>query len=59
MEKRIAPQAFLPHAQGSEDMMDVIVRTASDPLTVAASVHGELQSLDKSVAKFAVTSVEQ
>jgi predicted permease len=59
LEKRVTPQVFLPHAQGSEDMMDVIVRTASDPLTIAAAVRSEIESVDKSVARFGVTTVEQ
>jgi len=59
LEKRPTPQVFLPHTQGSEDMMDVIVRTASDPLQTAAMVQSELQSMDNSVAKFVVTTVEK
>jgi putative ABC transport system permease protein len=57
--KSVVPQAFLPHAQGSEDMMDVIVRTASEPLRIAAAVQSEIQSADNSVAKFGITTVEQ
>jgi predicted permease len=59
LERRVVPQVFLPHSQGAEDMMDVIVRTASDPLAVATGVQSELQSLDHSVAKFGVTTVEE
>jgi predicted permease len=59
LEKAVAPQVFRPHAQDSDDMLDVIVRTASDPMTVAAAVHSEIQSMDKSVAKFKVVSVEE
>jgi putative ABC transport system permease protein len=59
LEKRVTPQVFLPDAQGSEDLMDVIVRTASDPLRMAAAVRSEIQSLDNSVAEFGVTTVEQ
>jgi ABC-type antimicrobial peptide transport system permease subunit len=40
-------------------MLEVIVRTAGDPRAIAASVQGEIQSLDKSVAKFQVAAVEQ
>jgi putative ABC transport system permease protein len=39
--------------------MDLLVRTASDPLTMASAVRSEIQSMDKSVAKFGVTTVEQ
>ena len=59
LEKPVAPQAFLPHAQQTDDMMEVIVRTSADPQTMAAVVQSEIQSMDKSVARFAVATVEQ
>jgi putative ABC transport system permease protein len=59
LEKQVAPQVFRPHAQETDDMLDVIVRTSADPQAVAAAVQSEIQSMDKSVAKFRVTTVEQ
>jgi len=59
LEKQVVPQVFRPDAQQPEDMLEVIVRTAGDPRTIAASVQSEIQSLDKSVAKFQVAAVEQ
>jgi len=59
LEKLVAPQVFRPHAQDSDDMMEVIVRTSSDPLTMATAVQSDLQSMDKSVAKFKVFTVEE
>ena len=59
LEKAVVPQAFLPNAQATENMMDVIVRTSGDPLVMAAVVESEIQRLDKSVAKFNVATVEQ
>jgi predicted permease len=59
LEKPVAPQAFLPQAQATDNMMDVIVRTSADPQAMAAVVQNEIQSMDKSVAKFAVTTGEQ
>jgi len=59
LEKQVAPQVFRAHAQDSDNMLDVIVRTSADPETIAASVQSEIQSMDKSVAKFVVTTVEQ
>ncbi len=58
LEKQVVPQVFRPDAQQSEDMLDVIVRTAGDPNALAATVRSEIQSVDKSVAKFKVTTVE-
>jgi predicted permease len=59
LERQVVPQVFRPDAQQSEDMLDVIVRTAGDANTMAATVVNEIQSVDKSVAKFKVATVEQ
>jgi hypothetical protein len=40
-------------------MLDVIVRTPSGPQTVAAFVQSAIQSMDKSIARFNITTVEQ
>jgi putative ABC transport system permease protein len=57
LEKQVAPQVFRPHSQWADNEMDLLVRSASDPLTVAAAVRNEIQSVDKTVAKFGVTTV--
>ncbi len=59
LEKQVLPQVFQPHSQSPDNEMDLLVRTASDPLTMASAVRSEIQSMDKSVAKFGVTTVEQ
>jgi predicted permease len=59
LEKQVVPQVFRPDAQQPEDMLEVIVRTSGDPRAIAATVESEIQSLDKGVAKFRVTTVEQ
>ncbi len=59
IERQIAPQVFRPHAQGSENMMDLIVRTYSEPATLAAAIQSEIQSIDRSVAKFAIATVDE
>jgi predicted permease len=59
LEKQVAPQVFQPHSQSPDNEMDLLVRTASDPLTMASAVRNEIQSMDKSVAKFGVSTVEQ
>jgi ABC-type antimicrobial peptide transport system permease subunit len=56
-EKQPAPQVFLPEEQRPDDMMDVIVRTSSDPMLTAAAVRKEIQSIDPTVAKFNVATV--
>jgi ABC-type antimicrobial peptide transport system permease subunit len=49
---------FFPNTQNTDDMMDVIVRTSADPTTMTSVVRAEIQSIDKSVAKFDATTVE-
>ena len=57
IDQQAAPQVFLPQRQGLEDMMDVIVRTAVEPAAVAHIVQGEVQAVDKSVARFRIATV--
>jgi ABC-type antimicrobial peptide transport system permease subunit len=59
IERPIAPQVFLPHRQGVENMLDVIVRTTGDPVKIAALVRSEIQALDKTVARFKVSTVDE
>jgi predicted permease len=59
LEKQVAPQVFRPHAQVTDNMLELIVRTSADPQLIAQSVRSEIQSLDKSVARFDVTTVDQ
>jgi predicted permease len=57
IEHSIAPQVFIPRRQGQDDMMELIVRTANDPSTMAATVRGQIQSMDKTVARFGIATV--
>ncbi len=59
MDRQAAPQVFEPHRQGFENMMDIVVRTNSEPAAIASVVRSEIQAIDKSVAKFKVATVSQ
>ncbi len=59
LDQQVVPQVFLPQRQASEDMMDVIVRTGIDPASLASAVQSEIQAVDKSVARFRITTVTQ
>jgi predicted permease len=59
VRQQAAPQVFLPHWQGSEDMMDVIVRTGPDSAAMADIVQREIQALDRSVARFRIGTATQ
>ena len=55
----VAPQAFLPERQWTDDMMDVIVRTRTEPGSMANTVRNEIQTMDKSVARFRIATVDR
>ena len=57
IDRQVAPQAFLPHRQGSEDMLDIIVRTNSEPAAMARDVQKQIEAIDKTVAKFKIDTV--
>ncbi len=57
IDRPVAPQVFRPHRQSSDNMLDVIVRTSSEPEAIAAIVRTEIQAVDKTVAKFKIDTV--
>lgn len=59
IERAVAPQVFRPHRQGSEDMMDVIVRTTAEPSKMASAIRNQIQVIDKTVAKFSIATVDR
>ena len=59
LEKQVSPQVFRPLSQSPDNEMDLLVRTAGDPLNMAAAVRNEIQSMDKTVAKFNVSTAEE
>jgi putative ABC transport system permease protein len=59
LEREPIPQVFRPDAQDPQDMLEVIVRTAARAAAMAEIVRRQIQSLDPSVAKFEITTVEQ
>ncbi|HLK66363.1 MAG TPA: ABC transporter permease [Bryobacteraceae bacterium] len=59
LEKQTVPQIFRPLAQETDDMLEIVVRTSADARAMAPVVRDEIQSMDRSVAKFEVTTAEQ
>jgi predicted permease len=57
IDRQIAPQVFRPHRQGSEDMMDILVRTNSEPIAMASMIEKQIQAVDRKVAKFRIATV--
>jgi predicted permease len=59
IDQQVAPQAFLPHRQGSDNMLDLIVRTSTEPAALANIVQSEIQALDRTVPRFRITTVSK
>jgi len=59
IDRQIAPQVFRPHRQGSDNMLDIIVRTSSEPMALASVIQKQIQAVDKTVAKFKIATVTQ
>jgi predicted permease len=59
IENGVLPQVFRPLAQDTDDMLEILVRTSVRPDSMAASVQQAIQSIDPSVAKFSVSTVER
>jgi predicted permease len=57
IDQPVAPQVFRPHRQGSDNMLDVIVRTSAEPAALANIVQSEIQAVDRSVPRFRIASV--
>lgn len=63
LEKEVIAQAFVPHSQspgpGMLRGMNLIVRTDTDPLSLATAVRQEIRSIDKTVPLFGLTTLER
>jgi len=57
IDRQIAPQVFRPHRQGEDNMLDIIVRTSSEPMALASVIQKQIQGVDKNVAKFNIATV--
>ncbi|HET6648048.1 MAG TPA: ABC transporter permease, partial [Pyrinomonadaceae bacterium] len=47
LDSSAKPEVYFPYLQVSEPTMSLVVRTASDPLSLAAGVKNEVQAIDK------------
>ncbi len=56
LEHDVVPQVFLPLAQHTDDMMEILVRTSADPQALAPLVRSRIESIDKTVARFEITT---
>jgi putative ABC transport system permease protein len=58
-EKAPIPQVFRPLAQLPSLHMELLIRTGVPPFTLAEAVRRELQTIDKTVAVYGVTTMEE
>ena len=47
LDSNAEPEVYFPHLQVPAPSMSLIIRTASDPLSVAAAVKNQIQTIDK------------
>lgn len=59
MDAEPLPEIYVPHAQSPAGNMTLVVRTASDPLAVAAAVEHEIWAIDKDQPVYDVLSMER
>ena len=52
-------QLYIPHAENAGGNMSLVVRTATDPLSLAPAIRSEVQVIDKDQPLYAVASMEQ
>jgi putative ABC transport system permease protein len=52
------PEVYAPHAQQPKPYMAIVVRTKTDPLSLAATVRDELMRIDRDVPPYRVRSAE-
>jgi predicted permease len=58
LEKQPIPQIFIALSQNPNRGMTLVVRTVSDPLTLAAALRQEIRSIDKTVTLYSLNTVE-
>jgi len=59
LNEETQPEAYYSQAQDPARTMSLVVRTAADPLALAAAVRREAQALDNAAPLFGVSTVEQ
>ncbi len=50
LQEALRPEMFLPYAQNARLRMNIVVRSAGDPLTVASAIRSAVRSLDPNEA---------
>jgi len=59
LEAPPSPEMYMPATQGPPTNPFVVIRTASDPATLAAVVRSEVQAIDKGIAAYDIRTMDQ
>jgi putative ABC transport system permease protein len=59
LEREPMPQVFVPVAQDPQRSMELIIKSAGNPLALADAVRREVRAIDKSAFVFGISTLEQ
>jgi putative ABC transport system permease protein len=59
LDGRTTPVIYFPYQQGPDSMMSLVLRTSSDPDSLAGAVRSEVQSIDREIPLYSVMTMEQ
>jgi putative ABC transport system permease protein len=59
LDARTTPVIYFHYGQSVESYMGVLVRAASDPMSMAGAVRSEIAEIDKDVPMYSVTTMDQ
>jgi predicted permease len=59
LDASTAPVIYFPFRQGPESTVSLVVRTTTDPQSMAAAVRNEVQSIDKEIPLYSVMTMEK
>ena len=59
LEAPPSPEMYMPGLQGPPSNPFIVVRTAADPATLAATVRAEVQAVDKTIAAYDIRPMSQ
>jgi putative ABC transport system permease protein len=59
LEKEAISQNFIALSQNPNRQMNLVIRTAADPFSLADVVRNEIRSIDKTLPLFGITTVER
>ncbi|HKE57564.1 MAG TPA: ABC transporter permease [Pyrinomonadaceae bacterium] len=59
LDAAVTPVIYFPYSQDADSQLNIVVRTTTEPLTLAGAVRAEIRKLDRTLPVFAVSSMTQ